>query len=835
MPPISILVATTSPDIKAEIIAESVKERPDLHLLENGVLPADESERILGLLPDSHPCALIMVGRPGRTSDLASLFLRQRPGLLVLQVDVIGDGVQICLRDPRLQTLLDALRDLAERIAPEWTGRIARVLIEPNEYESVDHRGEPSTAGQRPLLTTSFNWLLARLTEAVERTPDDSDMYGLALSRSMLLASLREDFAAATTSDRELTAALRRAASLEREDQEPLAVARRVLGLGLFDFKLLLLALAPELDDRFQRCYGFLLNDVSRRGGSMGLYGGLLGSGPDVSVRIAGNPLSRWAAFERATFSADEPLRLDPHLAQWLLGDGEALARDPWVRRATRPTPWQGACLLGRNEDFARAAAIWNRFHNPSEAPWLVLGRGRPADWKALLELGAIDAKQAPIRVEPFRLAGADPTEIEDCAARLGRMALLTNSPLIIDLEAVEPGDAWNDRIERLLGTLSRMGCGGAIVGGAEAWVAHTLGSARFRLVSESPLTPEERVAAVSSAAGGARAYLDPDSAESLARRHPLTLDALEQAMWLALRRVSDGDSEESRARRFLAACQERAAEGLSNLAERIDPCFELDNVVLPPDRERQLRELVDHVRLAPKVLDGWRFAERLPYGRGVAALFHGVSGTGKTMAAMGVAAALGTQILRFDLSRVVSKYIGDTEKNIDRVFTEAQRSGSAILVDEADAILGKRSEVKDAHDRYANIEVAYLLQRMEAYEGLVILTTNMRRNLDAAIVRRLRFIVEFPRPDVDSRERIWRLCLPNESHELDQPAFRQLAKKVDMTGGHIRQISLHAAFLAAAADARINLKHIADAVRAECAKLGVPPVELDLNDRKAA
>jgi SpoVK/Ycf46/Vps4 family AAA+-type ATPase len=266
----------------------------------------------------------------------------------------------------------------------------------------------------------------------------------------------------------------------------------------------------------------------------------------------------------------------------------------------------------------------------------------------------------------------------------------------------------------------------------------------------------------------------------------------------------------------------------VSQLAERIEPAFRLDDVVLPPDRKRQLAEIVDHVRLASRVLDGWGFRDQLPYGRGVTALFFGPSGTGKTMAAMGIAHRLGVHLLRLDLSRVVSKYIGETEKNIDRVFTDAQASGSAILVDEADALLGKRSEVKDAHDRYANIEVAYLLQRMEAHEGLTILTTNMRQNLDPAFLRRLRFIVEFPRPDAEARERIFRQCLPEGSHALDDAAFQQLARRLDLTGGHLRQITLRAAFIAAAADERIGLTHVARAANAELAKLGMPPITID-------
>ncbi|HXT38775.1 MAG TPA: ATP-binding protein, partial [Candidatus Angelobacter sp.] len=179
--------------------------------------------------------------------------------------------------------------------------------------------------------------------------------------------------------------------------------------------------------------------------------------------------------------------------------------------------------------------------------------------------------------------------------------------------------------------------------------------------------------------------------------------------------------------------------------------------------------------------------------------------------------------------------YIGDTEKNIDRVFTDAQKSGAAILIDEADALFGKRSEVKDAHDRYANIEVAYLLQRMEAFDGLAILTTNLRKNLDPAFMRRLRFALEFPRPDMDAREKIWRQCLPEESHALSDGDFRQLARRLDLTGGQIRQITLRGAFVAAAADKQISLEHIAQAARGELAKLGLPPVEIDLNRTRRA
>jgi hypothetical protein len=431
-----------------------------------------------------------------------------------------------------------------------------------------------------------------------------------------------------------------------------------------------------------------------------------------------------------------------------------------------------------------------------------------------------------------MRLAGVDIIDIEECAQCLGRMALLTRSPLFLDLTTAESSEADTHWLRLFL---ARVGCRATLICRDEARAVRLLGSTPFEMVRAQTWSSDARAAAVRVAATQADAYLADETAEAVAHSYPLQLDGLERAMCLARSRPVDYSVEEPRLSRFVDACKEVAAEGMSYLAERIEPLFRLDQVVLPADRLDQLTEIVDNVRLAARVLDGWKFRDLMPYGRGVTALFSGPSGTGKTMAAIGIAQRLGIQILRLDLSRVVSKYIGDTEKNIDRVFTDAQRSGSTILIDEADALLGKRSEVKDAHDRYANIEVAYLLQRMEAYEGLAILTTNMRQNLDPAFLRRLRFIIDFPRPDAEARERIWRQCLPEGSHDLDDQTFRLVARRIDVTGGHIRQISLRAAFSAAANDSRIMLQHIAHASRAELAKLGMPAIEIEVPKVRSA
>jgi SpoVK/Ycf46/Vps4 family AAA+-type ATPase len=225
-----------------------------------------------------------------------------------------------------------------------------------------------------------------------------------------------------------------------------------------------------------------------------------------------------------------------------------------------------------------------------------------------------------------------------------------------------------------------------------------------------------------------------------------------------------------------------------------------------------------------------------MQYGRGVAALFCGPSGTGKTMAAQAIARALDTEMYVVDLSRVVSKYVGESEKNLDVVFSDAERAAAVLLFDEADALFGKRSEIKDAHDRYANIEVAYLLQRMEAFAGLAILTTNFRRNMDDAFLRRLRFIVEFPKPTEGAREAIWRHCLPASAPVAEDVNLRLLARRLDLTGGNIRQITLRAAFAAAAEGAEaIEMRHVMSAARAELLKLGMTGAEQDMAELQAA
>ena len=840
--PINVLVVATSPDVKAEGIAAAVEARADMTLVGHRVLTAADTNNLLPTLPSSPPSALVLVGPPAETNALAARWLAERADLVVMHVEIVADIVRIsgiALRDPSLPSLLSALRGLVERVRTDPQQRVSHVQL----WDVSPATETRATTGEHPpapraLLQAAINWVHQVLRDAVENVPDENgDVHGLSVSRATLLQSLDapperdpSDLPSGLVeADRALNDALAAADAMT----EPLGTAARTFALHPLELRLMVLALAPELDHRYQRCVGFLLDEMSRRVGTLGLYTRLLGAPTRIRGELSdAGGLARWRVFETSAgrlAAADEPLRIDPFLAEWLLGDQTALATDPRVRRAMRLVPWPGAVLLEAANESTAATRLVDTLGDPSRAQWVLLDGSDLPGWRALLELGARARHVEPIRINPARLAGVDATEVEESAARIGRMARLTGAPLVIDVTQGEGAEAEDEWLRLFLAALGTTGCRAAVICNDEARFVRLLGAVSYESMHEAPLPPAAHVDAVRAAATGAEAYLTEESAELMARQYPLHVGGFERAMQLARGRPLDYDADDPRLERFIAACKEVAGEGISNLAERIEPLFTLDDVVLPADRKQQLVEIVDNVRFAPHVLDEWKFRAQLPYGRGVSVLFFGPSGTGKTMAAMGIARTLGIQMLRFDLSKVVSKYIGDTEKNIDRVFNDAERSGSAILIDEADALLGKRSEVKDAHDRYANIEVAYLLQRMEAYEGLAILTTNLRQNLDPGFVRRLRFIVDFPRPDAEAREQIWRHCLPAASHALDDAAFRQLARRIDLTGGHIRQITLRAAFIAAAAGKKIGLEHVAHAARAELAKLGMAPVELDL------
>ena len=272
-------------------------------------------------------------------------------------------------------------------------------------------------------------------------------------------------------------------------------------------------------------------------------------------------------------------------------------------------------------------------------------------------------------------------------------------------------------------------------------------------------------------------------------------------------------------------------AAGLERLARRIEPTVGWDDLVLPSVVEAQLRELTARARHRDRVIGEWHMGTKGARGVGVTALFAGDSGTGKTMSAEVVGHDLALDVYVIDLSTVVDKYIGETEKNLDRIFTEADRVNGILLFDEADALFGKRSEVKDARDRYANVEVAYLLQRMERFDGLAILTTNLRSNVDEAFVRRLDAIIDFPMPEEEHRRRLWAANLAPDLPVADDIDLDFLARRFKISGGNIRNVCVTAAYLAAAEDRPVAMPDLVRATEREYRKLGRLTVEAEFGE----
>jgi hypothetical protein len=303
----------------------------------------------------------------------------------------------------------------------------------------------------------------------------------------------------------------------------------------------------------------------------------------------------------------------------------------------------------------------------------------------------------------------------------------------------------------------------------------------------------------IDSVASSLRAYAQDDGMSD-------AVPAVEQALW--------------------ESCRVHARPRMDELAQRIETPASWDDLVLPRHALRILRAIVDHKQHEATVHHKWGFARRGWRGLGLSVLFAGASGTGKTLAAEVLANELKLDLYRIDLSQIISKYIGETEKNLRRIFEAAEQGGAILLFDEADALFGKRSEVKDSHDRYANIEVSYLLQRMETYQGISILTTNLRASLDPAFLRRLRFIVSFPLPDVLQRREIWRRVIPAGT-PTEQIDLQRLAR-LNISGGHIQNIALTAAFSAAATGEPLRTSHLMEAAQLEYAKLEKPMTDAE-------
>jgi hypothetical protein len=562
---------------------------------------------------------------------------------------------------------------------------------------------------------------------------------------------------------------------------------------------------ALGLDPRYGRLYAYLQDDVTRKLPSPRLVGHLL-SGEGVS------PADVMMAFERdaplrakgairlqgdpQTPLAERPIKLSDRLAAHLLGVG---MDDPPAGGRLRLVPHPDHDP-GRDE---AVAALAGTLAHPSSLPVVLAG----PDAEALV---------AKAYGRPLVVAHIREIDSADTMAEAALIAALEDRPLVFEgLEDVEPGER-----PRLLRAIERRG-ERIIVCAPNRNAALALGERTSLLIDAQPPSFAERRLAWEQASGA------PD-ARDVAAKFRLSIGQILEAAEVARLAAAARGGEVPEPRELDLGARQASSSRLGELASRIPPGYTWDDLVVP-DRQRELLLSISaYLRHRDRVLSEWGYEKTVARTQGLKVLFAGESGTGKTMSAQVLAAELGLEMFRVDLATVVSKYIGETEKNLDRIFNAAEGSNAILFFDEADALFGKRSEVSDSHDRYANIEVAYLLQKMEAYAGAVILATNFRRNIDDAFVRRLDFVIDFPFPEADDRRRIWQLLLPAEAPLATDIDLDFLAARFKLSGGAIRNCSLSAAFQAADDGGVIEMRHLVRAVALEYGKQGRLTLEAD-------
>jgi len=582
----------------------------------------------------------------------------------------------------------------------------------------------------------------------------------------------------------------------------------RDVGLDATDIDLLVVALAPDVDHRFERLYGYLHDDVTRRRASVGL-----------ALELAGLHPAEVAARDR--LGVRGPL-VESGIVT--VDDGDR----PFLTRSLRVTDRVAAHLLGGDTP------------DPSVADLLVdtVPVVLPDDGG----LGRLvtDGADEPLLAYVVEEAGASGRSFAAAA-----LAAAGRSSLVADLERLErePPVAGFTATARMLAREARLGSAVLVAGPvdhlaergpelvrvlAETGVPLVLTGRRHWEPAWSREVPAIVTAPAPAAAERARVWrahldgrvtpgLDPADATTQFRLTPEQVaDAAAAAVNQA--RLTGRPVDAAGLRR---GARSRNGAGLERKARRIEPGVGWDDLVLPPPSLEGLTDLALRVRHRDRVLSDWAMRPGGGRGRGVTALFAGDSGTGKTMSAEVIAGHLGLDLYVIDLATVVDKYVGETEKNLERVFGEADGVNGVLLFDEADAIFGKRSEVRDAHDRYANIEVAYLLQRMETFDGLAILTTNLRANLDDAFTRRLDAIVDFPLPDEEHRRVLWERCLGPALPRTDDVDLDFCARQFELAGGHIRSIALTAAYLAAGRGSPVCMADLMAATQREYRKLG--------------
>lgn len=627
----------------------------------------------------------------------------------------------------------------------------------------------------------------------------------------------------------------------------PLERLAKLFSLSALERDAMLIGVAPEIDPSFETLYSYAQNDVTRKRPTVGLMLRLLGGSPaerlelrklfSAAGRLLQAPLVRFSdeAQEREAPLLSRTVRPEECIVGFLLENSEIDSRlRPFTQRVNPDRPIASLYFpIELSESLQRAAgAVRDEggilfFHGPA-------GTGKRAAAEAL----SAEAGRGLV-VADIRQAQAAGVQVAATLGLLRREAILCGANLLLAHAGGWLGEENTQRqqSQSVCEFLSWSIAGSGLVvfvSSESPWPVVESALDCAWSVFEFPMPGfVDRTRLWQEAMDAIEARPPAGTASALANRFVLTGGQIQGACRAArTHALLRGQDVATLARaEFEAEARAQSNQGLQRRAQKVAPSYGWQDLVLPARTTQQLREVCAAEKYRSVVYVEWGFDRRMMLGKGLNVLFCGPSGTGKTMSAGIVARELGLDLYKIDLSTVVSKYIGETEKQLSQIFREAQSSNAILFFDEADAIFGKRSEVKDAHDRYANVETAYMLQKMDEYEGIVILCTNFRKNIDDAFTRRIHYIVEFPFPEAVFRERIWRSMVPAGAPLAEDVDFGFLGRQFELAGGNIRNAALVAAFYAAEEGGAMSMEHFVLAVARELQKMGKLPARSDFRE----
>ncbi len=633
----------------------------------------------------------------------------------------------------------------------------------------------------------------------------------------------------------------RRAASLKEGIYLSLPHLAQLFHLTPFEEQCLLICLAPELDRKYEKLHAYLQDDVTRKKPSVDLVLNLLchTMQEKLKARLAfdlQSPMLKYRLLQITDSLPDGPvpllsrfLKLDDRIANFLLGFAQIDARIESLVEVVYPQrEWDQVMVpeeiknrvqrfthtyFADNKQLIRQNVVFY-FYGP-------YGSGK----RSLAEAVCYDLG-LPLIIGDVEKMFAGQLSFKEVTELICREVILQKAILCLENFDCLLTDDEKHRffIKSFLKEVKKYAGLMIFLLGSRHWKPQGLLNECIFLDLEFPIPDDSARKRLWESRLNGRLKIARDVDLSvLASKFRFTPGQIQDALSTVqdLTHWQSPDDGQINMADLYVSCRAQSNQKLSTLAQKINPKYTWGDIVLPSDQINQLREICNQVKYRHMVYGEWGFDRKLSLGKGLNALFSGPSGTGKTMAADIITNELGLDLYKIDLSQVVSKYIGETEKNLDKIFTEAQTSNAILFFDEADALFGKRSEVKDAHDRYANIEIGYLLQKMEEYDGIAILATNLRQNMDEAFVRRIQVIVEFPFPDEEYRQRIWEAVFPHEAPRGGDVDFGILAREVKLPGGNIKNIALAAAFYAAEDGGVIRMPHLVQAARREYQKLG--------------